>query len=115
MNLMSDETVRIVGPQELTIKEFAAVREFILEGGEVGAINLSEYLKSSSRVGRIVEMSNWCALLQSKQHDLITSERFPERAGIGLMPRTALVNSDMWSQGKPAEAKGWQGGFQRRF
>jgi sugar/nucleoside kinase (ribokinase family) len=32
---MSDQTVRIVRPQELTSQEFGAVRALILEGGEV--------------------------------------------------------------------------------
>lgn len=44
---------RIVKPQELTDEEFAAVRALILEGAEVDATHLSDYLRSSHWIALI--------------------------------------------------------------
>jgi hypothetical protein len=51
---MSDQTVRIVRPHELTSGEFATVRALISEGGEVGAKRLTDHLKSSPLIALIV-------------------------------------------------------------
>lgn len=51
---MSDQTVRIVKPQELNDAELESVQELIVEGGEVRAASLRDNLKFSRFIALIV-------------------------------------------------------------